>query len=223
MTSAKEFSIGIGAVIISGLILAGCGGSTSDGNTSSSSSSSSASSSTSSSSTSSSGSSSSSSSSGMPARKLSLVYAINAGSNTATTMAGVTYQPDNFYTGGSLNSTSDTIGGTVDDAVYQTERYGNTTYEIPVTNGIYTVALHMVELFHQTAGARSFSVAVEGNRVLTNIDLYRLAGHDTAFEYIVRDVDVRDGQLTIALTTGVDNATISGIAIYSDSGGRLAQ
>ena len=159
----------------------------------------------------------------MPARELSLVYAINAGSSTAVTMAGVVYQPDRFYTGGSANSTSDAIGGTVDDAVYQTERYGNATYEIPVTNGVYTVALHMVELFHQAAGSRSFSVAVEGSPVLTNIDLYRLVGHDTAFEYIVRDVTVRDGRLTIALTTGLDNATISGIAIYSDSGGRLAQ
>lgn len=151
------------------------------------------------------------------------MYAINAGSSAAATMAGVTYNADNFFTGGAASSTTDAISGIVDDAVYQTERYGNSTYEIPVTNGIYTVALHFVEMFHQTAGARTFSLAVEGSPVFTNLDLYRLTGHDTAFEYWVKDVNVRDGRLTIALTTGLENATISGIAIYSNAGGRLAQ
>jgi hypothetical protein len=133
------------------------------------------------------------------------------------------YQPDNFFTGGSLSATEDAISGSVDDALYQTERYGNTTYEIPVTNGVYTVVLHLVEIFHQTTGARAFNVAVEGSPVLTNLDLYQLAGHDTAFEYWVRNVDVQDGRLSIALTTILENATISGIAIYSDNGGRLNQ
>lgn len=133
------------------------------------------------------------------------------------------YQPDNFYTGGSLSTTEDPISGSVDDALYQTERYGNTTYEIPVTNGAYTVVLHLVEIFHQTTGARTFNVSVEGSPVLTNLDLYKLTGHDTAFEYWVRNVNVQDGRLSIALTTVLENATISGIAIYSDSGGRLNQ
>lgn len=159
----------------------------------------------------------------MPVRELSLVHAINAGSTSAAKVGELTYQPDNFFTGGALSATTDPIAGAVDDAIYQTERYGNTAYEIPVTNGVYTVVLHLVEMYHQAAGARSFSVSVEGTPVLTNMDLYKLNGHDTAFEYWVRNVNVRDGRLSVATTTVLENATISGIAIYSDSGGRLAQ
>lgn len=154
-------------------------------------------------------------------RELSLVYAINAGSTTGVTSGGVAYQPDNYYTGGALSSTADPIAGTVNDAVYQSERYGNSSYEIPVTNGVYSVALLMVEMFHQSAGARTFSASVEGTPAFTNLDLFKLVGHDTAFEYWVNNVNVRDGRLSIALTTGLENATLSGIAIYSDSGGRL--
>ena len=156
-------------------------------------------------------------------RQLSLVHAINSGSTSAAKIGEITYHPDNFFTGGSLSATEDPISGTVDDAVYQTERYGDTTYEIPVSNGVYTVALHLVEIFHQTTGARTFNISVEGSPALSNLDLYKLAGHDTAFEYWVRNVTVQDGRLSIALRTVLENATISGITIYSDSGGRLTQ
>lgn len=159
----------------------------------------------------------------MPVRELSFVYGINAGSSNAVTIGEQVYQPDNFYSGGSLSATEDSISGTVNDALYQTERYGDTAYEIPVTNGVYTVVLHFAEVFHQSAGLRGFTVSVEGSPVLTNLDLYKLSGHDTAFEYWVTNANVQDGRLSIALTTLLENATISGIAIYSDWGGRVIQ
>ena len=153
---------------------------------------------------------------------MELVIAINAGSTTAATMNEVRYQADQYFTGGEVNGTTDAIIGVVEDEVYQSERYGAVTYNVPVTNSRYSVVLHFVEMFHSTAGARAFNVTVEGETVLNALDIYSLSGHDGAFEYIVEDVDVSDGTLTIALTMLTENPTISGFAIYSDAGGRLA-
>ncbi len=153
----------------------------------------------------------------------SLVYAINAGSDSPATYAGVTYNPDRFASGGSQNATTDPIAGVSEDALFQAERYGTLTYNIPVTQATYTVVLHFVEMYQEAAGARSFDVAVEGQAALSGIDLYDKVGHDTAYSYTVNNVNVSDGKLTIALTTVADNATISGIAIYSANGGKFEE
>src|SRR5690606_11247976 len=89
---------------------------------------------------------------------------------------------------------------------------------IPVTNATYSVELQFAEIFHTSAGQRSFSVSVEGQSVLSNVDLFTLAGHDGAYTYEVNNVQVSDGQLSIQLTTQVDNGTLSGFAVYSATG-----
>ena len=134
-------------------------------------------------------------------------------------MAGVEYNADRFASGGTSNTTSDPIAGAAEPALYQSERYGTTTYEIPVTNAAYSVKLHFVEMFQTMANARQFSVSVEGQPVLQNFDLFAEAGHDVAYDVIVPEVLVADESLTIETTSQIDNATISGFAIYSNDGG----
>lgn len=148
-----------------------------------------------------------------------LVYAVNAGSSTATVLNGIEYRADRFASAGTPQTVTDPITGVTEDALYQSERYGSYSYEIPVTNATYSVVMHFAELYHTTAGARSFDVSVEGQIKLNDVDLFSLVGHDGAYEYIVRDVAVTDKKLTIDLTTVTDNATISGFAIYSSDGG----
>lgn len=92
------------------------------------------------------------------------------------------------------------------------------TYEIPVSDGNYDLKLFFNELYQTSAGTRLFSVSVEGRSVFTNLDLYQQSGHDTAYERTVGDVSVSDGNLTIELTASVDNGTLSGIAVFSDTG-----
>lgn len=54
---------------------------------------------------------------------------------------------DNFFTGGSTYSiTSIPISNTADDGVYQTERLGLFTYQIPVPVGMYEINIHLAEL-----------------------------------------------------------------------------
>ncbi len=146
-----------------------------------------------------------------------LVVAVNAGGQ-AITVDGVAFTADQFSRGGSANSTSDPIAGTEDDGLFQSERYGQYSYEVPVSSATYDVELYFNELYQTTAGTRSFSVTVEGQEVFSNLDLFATSGHDTAYKRVIHNVSVDDGNLTIALTSSVDNATISGFAVYSDQG-----
>lgn len=136
-------------------------------------------------------------------------------------MGSVEYNADRFAAGGSASSTTDPITGAAAAALYQTERFGDVTYEIPVTNATYEVKLHFVEMFHTTEGARQFSVTVEGQPVLQNFDLYAEVGHDLAYDLMVPGVMVADGSLTIELDSQIDNATLSGFAIFSADGGEF--
>jgi len=146
-----------------------------------------------------------------------LIVAINAGGQS-TSLDGVIYQADRYASEGSTNTTSDAIGGTSDDAVFQSERYGEYSYRIPVTEGDYAIEIHFAEIYHEADGQRAFNVLVEGQPVLNAIDLYREAGHDNAYTLSVDNVHVSDGELTISLETLIDNGTIAGFAVYSPNG-----
>ncbi len=145
------------------------------------------------------------------------------GSNTPATLDGVEYQKDRFSTGGQSNATPDPIAGVDEDALYQSERYGTLTYDVPVTNATYSVVLHFVEMYQTAAGTRTFNATVEGQSAASNLDIFSEVGHDTALTRIVSNVQVSDGTLTIELDSVVENATLSGFAIYSADGGQFIE
>jgi len=139
------------------------------------------------------------------------------------TLNGVRYEADRFASGGTPNTTADPISGTSNAALYQSERYGTYAYNIPVSQATYSVVLHFVEMYQESAGARSFSVSVEGQSVATGLDIYSKVGHDSAYILQADAIRVSDGALTIQLTSLVDNATLSGVSIYSADGGRFEE
>lgn len=144
------------------------------------------------------------------------MVAINSGSTSSATLDGVVYQADKYARGGSVNSTQDSVDG---GAIYQTERYGAFSYEVPVNaSGNYTVVLHFAEIYQNSAGARSFSVVVEGNTVINNLDIYSEVGHDVGYTETFADIAVDDGGVTIELIADVENPTLAGFAIYSRDG-----
>lgn len=197
------------------LAAAACGGGPGSSSSSVSSSESSSSSSTSSSEPSSSSSSSSSSSVGSD---WPLVVAINAGSTSGATYSGVQYDADKYARGGSIHSSENPIAGVSEDALFQSERYGSYSYEIPVTEGTYTIELHMAELYWEAAGERTFDVLVEGQGELDDLDLYSQVGFHGAFSHTVENVRVTDGRLNITLEATQDAGTLSGFAVYSADG-----
>ncbi len=120
-----------------------------------------------------------------------------------------------------MGTSADSIDG--GGVLYQSERYGTYQYEIPVTNGSYSLELHFAELFHETSGSRQFSVSVEGEPVLQNFDIYAEAGAKTTYDIVVPMALVADESLTIDLTSQIDNATISGFTVYSNTGGQFVE
>lgn len=148
---------------------------------------------------------------------------INSG-GPAVTLSGRAWAADKNFSGGTSYSYGTTaINGTTDDALYQTERFGNFSYAIPVTNGSYTVKLHFVETFHTASNKRKFSVNVEsGKGTLTNYDIYAQAGANTAIVETFSSIAVTDGTLNISFTTVTDNAKVNAIEIVPNSGTRIA-
>lgn len=146
-----------------------------------------------------------------------VVVAINAGGNP-TTYNGITYQADVYFSGGTISSTTDGIGGSAEGTVFQSERYGSFSYSIPVTPGTYSIDVQFAEIYHEAANSRTFNLYVEGVEEISNVDLYSLAGHDGAYTYEVSNIRVDDGSLDIELQTVTDNATIAGFAVYSVDG-----
>lgn len=145
------------------------------------------------------------------------IFGVNAG-GAELTLGNRTYMASRF-SNGSPNTTSDTIDGTTDDAMFQSELFAETiTINLPVENGDYDIELHFVEMYQTANGARIFSANVEGTSVFSNLDLYMTEGHDSAYTVRVDDLAVDDEEITITLTSSADNATISGISVYSSNG-----
>ncbi len=51
------------------------------------------------------------------------------------------WSPDNYFEGGQMAAYSSPVNGTDDPELYETERWGNFSYAIPVSPGKYTVTL----------------------------------------------------------------------------------
>ncbi|WP_336514419.1 malectin domain-containing carbohydrate-binding protein [Pollutibacter soli] len=148
---------------------------------------------------------------------------INAG-GPAVTFSGQTWSADKNFNGGLLYSYANAIAGTTNDAIYQTERFGNFNYAVPVTNGSYTVKLHFAECFFSVANARKFNVNIEnGQGALTNYDIYAQAGASTAKVETFSTINVTDGTLNITFTSVIDNAKVCAIEIIPNNNTRVAE
>jgi Malectin domain len=77
---------------------------------------------------------------------------INCGGGSYTDTMGHVWSADTFFSGGSVHTTNAAIANTDDDVLYQSERYGDATYSIPVlpasssSPALYDVTLHMSEV-----------------------------------------------------------------------------
>lgn len=140
------------------------------------------------------------------------VIRINSG-GPAQNYSGEVWTADQYFTGGQTYSTTAAIAGTTQDQIYQSERYGNVSYKIPVPAGKYKVNLYFAEIWWTASGQRVFSVAVENQFTRANIDLFQAYGNFNAAVIVADNIQVSDGFLDITLTTSKDNAKISGISV----------
>jgi hypothetical protein len=92
--------------------------------------------------------------------------------------------PDQLYTGGQFVQRHEKIPGTLDQELYQGERFGNFTYTIPVVDGsTYSATLHFCEHWFGDArpggggvGSRVFDVYMNGRTLLEHFDISRESG-----------------------------------------------
>lgn len=139
---------------------------------------------------------------------------INSG-GPSVTFGSQVWNADKNFSGGTTYGTSTAIAGTTNDAIYQTERYGNMSYAIPVPAGKYTVKLHFAEVFHTAANKRKFNVNIEnGQASLSGYDIFAKAGAAaTAVVETFNNINVTDGTLNIGFSSVLDNAKVSAIEI----------
>jgi hypothetical protein len=137
-----------------------------------------------------------------------VVFAVNSGGSAFTASNRITYSADKNFTGGSVFTTANAINNTTDDALYKSERFGDFSYSIPVSNGTYEITFKFAEIYQQSVGKRQFDILAENTAIVSNLDLFGVAGANTAYD-VVKIVTVTDGTLNIAFHTNIDNAKVS--------------
>ena len=137
-------------------------------------------------------------------------YYINAGAGALTdSCTGVAWQGDQYYSGGRLYTTTSlpTCLG-----VYRSERYGNFSYNIPVSNGPKYVILKFAEIYFNTVGARIFNVNINGVQVISNLDIFKEVGFAKPLD-LSFPVNVTNNNIEIQFINVVQNAKINGIEV----------
>ena len=103
--------------------------------------------------------------------------------NSYVDHAGSIWGADEYAIGGVLDTHQKTPVNTSDPHLFDGERFGHFTYQIPVAPGRYTVTLHFTEGFYGTVTAppengpaRVFDVYSNGEVLLRNFDIFAEAG-----------------------------------------------
>jgi hypothetical protein len=159
---------------------------------------------------------------GLPAATDAVAYyqAVNCGGPAYTTLLGDFYSADQAYTagswgytGGQITSVANAIANTDDDVLYQSERYNLTGYSFDVPSGNFDVTLRLAEIYqYAIISGRVFSVQIEGQTVVSNLDVMARAGQFAALD-LVYTVPVTDGQLNIVFVPGAGAPAINAIAV----------
>ncbi len=144
---------------------------------------------------------------------------------------------DRGYTNGSFGYAGGTDGyvnSTVSNVcvagqvLYRHERYSISSsgyrYFFDCPPGVYETTLLEAETYWTATNQRVLNIYIEGQPMLTNLDLYAEAGGNIPTNLMFTNI-VSDGQLEVLLTPTVDNARCSAIQVrkladlYSDTDG----
>ena len=148
---------------------------------------------------------------------------VNVGGNRYTDGVGNVWSGDRDFNTGKVSTRKMSIAGTTDDPLYHSQRYDagaapELVYSFSVPNGDYAVNLHFAETYSGAYGngLRVFDVAIEGARVLDNVDIFSQAGgKQRALVRNVPSVKVTDGQMNIKFIHGVENPKLAAIEIVA--------
>jgi hypothetical protein len=136
------------------------------------------------------------------------------------------WSPDNYFQGGQMAAYATPVKGTDDPELYETERWGNFTYAIPVTPGKYSVTLHFAVRHgdwdqssspsgeNRAAVAHVFDVFCNGNALLRN---FNLAAEARQSDVVIRKATGLEpnaqGKLLLSFVPVEGYATVTGIEV----------
>jgi hypothetical protein len=136
-------------------------------------------------------------------------FSLNAGGGVYMTKTGRIFNADSYYRGGRLSThAAGEVANTEEDSLYRQGRVGESfSYHLPTTNGRFRVRLHFCETWWGNlkpggVGSRQFNVDIEGERKLTDYDIYQKAGGAMKAIQESFTVEVTDGELTLAFSKG---------------------
>lgn len=147
---------------------------------------------------------------------VSIPFRMNSGAGAYTDGSGQKWNTDQYFVSqkqGGTYSTTSTIAGTSNSAMYKTERWGISSYNIPVANGTYNLRLHFAEI-NPASGTRVFNVSAENDPILTNFNISAEVGNYTA---LIKDftVTVQDNELNIGFANVSNSTKLSGLEILA--------
>ena len=155
-----------------------------------------------------------------------LLTAVHCGGAAVSTLSADqrTFAADQSYSGGTAWDANGytyavNVSGVTNPApqvVYLDQRYGDMSYTF--TNYLagtnYLVRLHFSECCWDASGKRVFNVFINGQKVLTNFDVFAAAGaQNTAVIREIMTTANAGGKIVVGFTNVVDNAMINGIEI----------
>jgi hypothetical protein len=136
------------------------------------------------------------------------------------------WSPDNYFEGGQMAAFTTPVKGTDDPELYETERWGNFSYAIPVTPGRYSVTLHFAARHgdwgqlspssdeHRAAVAHIFNVFCNGNALVKNFDLAQEARQtDVVIRKFAGLESNAQGKLLLSFVPVEGYATVTGIEV----------
>jgi hypothetical protein len=140
---------------------------------------------------------------------------------TVTDRSGRIWSPDDYFLNGRRIARLTVVRGTEDPQIYESERYGNFSYAIPVSDGRYRVTFHFAESYWGPTepggggpGARIFDVYCNGTQLLRNFDMLKEAAPGTQ---IVKTFDNllpnAQGKLLLSFVPDKNYANISAIEV----------
>jgi hypothetical protein len=139
---------------------------------------------------------------------------IDSGGDGFVEASGKTFAADRGFTGGTVAITGTDVAGTDSDELFNTRRYGDFAYSLPIRSGSYRVRLYMMDPIHSIAGQRLMDVHAERQLELDNFDIAAAAGgtNNTAITKTFT-TNVTDGRLNLWFTGVKDNAIVSAIEV----------
>ncbi len=135
------------------------------------------------------------------------------------------WSPDNYFEGGQLAAYATTVTGTDDPELFESERWGNFSYAIPVTPGRYILTLHFAarhnnpaELLNSENKGKEiehvFNVFCNGKVLLQNFDLTKEAHETDGITRTFSDLEPNaQGKLLVSFEPVKGYATVVGIEV----------